>query len=151
MDAIVYIPQSSCAGVGHSIIIPSRFNPNALPSHVGAFLVFGNHGMTNITYIEASGQSTTLNLPDGWSLMQGATSNGVDGILGECGGSCACATCHCYVDEARLGELPIPSEGELAMLESVVAECRPNSRLACQIKSTAALEGLIIHLPELQE
>jgi 2Fe-2S ferredoxin len=107
--------------------------------------------MAHITYIEASGQSTTINLANGWSLMQGATANGVDGILGECGGSCACATCHCYVDEARLGELPAPSEGELSMLESVASERRPNSRLACQLKSSAALEGLIVHLPEAQE
>lgn len=107
--------------------------------------------MANITYIEASGQSTTVNLPDGWSLMQGATANGVDGILGECGGSCACATCHCYVDEARLDDLPPPSEGELAMLENVAAERRPNSRLSCQLKASAALEGLIVRLPDVQE
>ena len=107
--------------------------------------------MANITFIEANGQSTTVNLADGWSLMQGATTNGVDGILGECGGSCACATCHCYVDEARLGELPPASEGELAMLENVAAERRPNSRLACQLKASAALEGLVVHLPETQE
>jgi 2Fe-2S ferredoxin len=107
--------------------------------------------MANITFIEANGQSTTVNLADGWSLMQGATANGVDGILGECGGSCACATCHCYVDEARLGDVPAASESELAMLENVSAERRPNSRLACQIKATAALEGLIVRLPETQE
>jgi 2Fe-2S ferredoxin len=107
--------------------------------------------MANITFIEASGQETTINLPDGWSLMQGATANGVDGIVGECGGSCACATCHCYVDEARLGDLPPPSEAELDMLENVASERRPNSRLACQIKASAALEGLIVHLPETQE
>ena len=69
--------------------------------------------------------------------MQGATANGVDGIVGECGGSCACATCHCYVDEARLADLPPPSEGELGMLDNVAAERRPNSRLACQIKASA--------------
>ena len=107
--------------------------------------------MANITFVEASGQSTTVNLADGWNLMQGAIANGIDGILGECGGSCACATCHCYVDEARLGDLPPASENELGMLDNVAAERRPNSRLACQIKATAALEGLIIHLPETQE
>ena len=107
--------------------------------------------MAHITFIEASGQSTAVNLADGWSLMQGATANGVDGILGECGGSCACATCHCYVDEARLGDLPPASAGELEMLENVAAERRPNSRLACQLKASAALEGLIVHLPETQE
>ena len=107
--------------------------------------------MANITYIEASGQSTTINLQDGWSLMQGATANGIDGILGECGGSCACATCHCYVEAARLGDLPAPSENELSMLENVASERRPNSRLACQIKASAQLEGLVVHLPETQE
>lgn len=107
--------------------------------------------MANITYIESNGQTTTIHLNDGWSLMQGATANGIDGIVGECGGSCACATCHCYVDEARLGDLPEASAGELDMLENVAAERKPNSRLACQIKATVALEGLIIRLPETQE
>ena len=107
--------------------------------------------MANITFVEANGQATTVNLPDGWNLMQGATANGVDGILGECGGSCACATCHCYVDEARLGDLPPPSENELDMLANVAAERRPNSRLACQIKASPKLEGLIVSLPLTQE
>lgn len=107
--------------------------------------------MSNITYVEASGQATTITLKEGWSLMQGATANGIDGIIGECGGSCACATCHCYVDEARLADLPAPSEAELAMLENVAAERKSNSRLACQIKATAALEGLVVRLPEMQE
>ena len=49
--------------------------------------------MAHITYIEANGSSNTVDVPDGWSLMQAATTNGIDGILGECGGSCACATC----------------------------------------------------------
>ena len=107
--------------------------------------------MANITFIEASGQSTSVNLADGWNLMQGAIANGVDGILGECGGSCACATCHCYVDESWLDKLPAASEGELDMLDNVAAERRPNSRLACQIKASAALEGLTVTLPDTQE
>jgi 2Fe-2S ferredoxin len=107
--------------------------------------------MANITFVEASGQSTSVNLAEGWNLMQGAIANGIDGILGECGGSCACATCHCYVDEARLGDLPPAAENELDMLDNVAAERRPNSRLACQIKASAALEGLIVHLPAMQE
>ena len=107
--------------------------------------------MTTITYIEPSGREVAIDVPDGWSLMQGATANGVDGIVAECGGSCACATCHCYVDEDRLAELPAATEGELAMLENVAAERRPNSRLSCQLKATAALEGLVVQLPETQE
>ncbi|GAB4090202.1 2Fe-2S iron-sulfur cluster-binding family protein [Hydrogenophaga soli] len=107
--------------------------------------------MANITFVEANGQATTVNLPDGWNLMQGATANGVDGILGECGGSCACATCHCYVADDFLAKVLPASEAELAMLDNVASERRPNSRLACQIKASPALEGLVVHLPETQE
>lgn len=107
--------------------------------------------MANITYIEPSGNSVSVDVPEGWNLMQAALANGVDGIVGECGGSCACATCHCYVDEAQLAKLPAASESEQAMLENVVAERRPNSRLACQIKASAAIEGLVLALPETQE
>lgn len=107
--------------------------------------------MPQITYLEANGQSTTVDVPEGWSLMQAATANGIDGILGECGGSCACATCHCYVDELLASVLPAPSAGELDMLENVAAERRPNSRLSCQIKASAALNGGRVTLPECQE
>jgi 2Fe-2S ferredoxin len=107
--------------------------------------------MANITYVEASGTATTLNVPNGWSLMQAATANGIDGILGECGGSCACATCHCYVDDQLMAALPPATAGELDMLDNVAAERRPNSRLACQIKASAALDGGTLTLPETQE
>ncbi len=107
--------------------------------------------MTQITFVEATGQSTTLDLADGWSLMQGATTNGVDGIVGECGGSCACATCHCYIDDLLAKVLPPPAPGELDMLDNVAAERRPNSRLACQIKVSAAMNGAVVHLPDCQE
>ena len=107
--------------------------------------------MTQITFVEPTGESITVDAKEGWSLMQAAVTGGVEGILGECGGSCACATCHCYVDEARLGDLPAAEEGELDMLENVTAERRPNSRLSCQIKASPALEGLVVTLPETQE
>ena len=107
--------------------------------------------MPQITYLEANGTATTVDVPEGWSLMQAATANGIDGIVGECGGSCACATCHCYVSEALAARLPPPAAGEIDMLANVVAERRPTSRLACQIKVSAALEGATIELPEYQE
>lgn len=107
--------------------------------------------MVHITYVEPSGSARTVEVTDGWSLMQGATANSVEGIVAECGGSCACATCHCYVDEARLADLSAPSEAELAMLDNVAAERRPNSRLSCQIIAGPALEGLILTLPDHQE
>ena len=107
--------------------------------------------MANITYIEANGTSAQINVPDGWSLMQAATANGVDGILGECGGSCACATCHCYVDDMLMAVLAPAEAGELDMLANVAAERKPNSRLSCQIKASAALDGGSVALPECQE
>ncbi len=107
--------------------------------------------MTTITYIEPSGREVAIDVPDGWSLMQGATANGVDGIVAECGGSCACATCHCYVDPARAGELAPPSAAELDMLANVAAERRPESRLACQLKASPALAGLRVRVADIQE
>lgn len=107
--------------------------------------------MTTITYFEPSGQSVTVDVIDGWNLMQGAVANGIDGILGECGGSCACATCHCYVEEARMGELTLPASDELDMLDDVAAPRKPNSRLACQIKVQPGMANLKVHLPDYQK
>ena len=100
--------------------------------------------MPHITYVEADGSSQTIDVPTGWSLMQGAVANGVRGIVGECGGSCACATCHGYI------EIAPPQAGELDMLDMSAAEVRPNSRLCCQIQASPALEGLVVHLPASQ-
>ncbi|MBV8106688.1 MAG: 2Fe-2S iron-sulfur cluster binding domain-containing protein [Hyphomicrobiales bacterium] len=106
--------------------------------------------MAKITYVDWGGRSTTVDVANGWSLMQGAVSNGVEGIVGECGGSCACATCHCYVDPERLAELPAPDDNELTMLDLAAAEVRPNSRLSCRINVSPTTEGLVVHLPETQ-
>ncbi|MCB1413701.1 MAG: 2Fe-2S iron-sulfur cluster binding domain-containing protein [Xanthobacteraceae bacterium] len=106
--------------------------------------------MVQITFVEPSGNQIDIDVSDGWSLMQAAIANGVDGIVAECGGSCVCATCHVYVDPDRAGELPQPGEEELELLEEVKAERRPTSRLSCQIKATPALAGLKVAIPECQ-
>jgi 2Fe-2S ferredoxin len=106
--------------------------------------------MANVTFIEPGGAERVVDVPLGWSLMQSATSGGVEGIEAECGGSCACATCHCYIEGDLAAQVPAPTDGETAMLEHVVAERRPNSRLSCQIKMSAGLEGLVVRLPETQ-
>lgn len=106
--------------------------------------------MVKITYIEPSGETLTLELQEGWSVMQGAVTNGVDGIIGECGGSCVCATCHCYVEASRLAALPLPSEEELELLSWVSAERKPNSRLSCQLKASAATDSLVVTIPATQ-
>jgi len=101
--------------------------------------------VAKIAYVEADGIVETVDVPDGWSLMQGAVANGV------CGGSCSCGACHSYVDEARAGKLPARSIDDLDVLDHVAAEQRPNSRLARQIKSAPLTEGLILRLPLQQE
>ena len=82
--------------------------------------------------------------------MEGAIQNDVEGILAECGGGCACATCHVYVDEGFLEKIAPISDVEADMLECVASERKDNSRLACQIKITDQLEGLIVEIPEEQ-
>ena len=106
--------------------------------------------MVQVVYIAHDGEQTELDVQEGWTLMQAAVSNGVDGIEAECGGACCCATCHVYVDDNFLGKIPAASEQEDGMLEEVVAERTPNSRLACQIKVTSALDGMIVRTPEAQ-
>lgn len=106
--------------------------------------------MVKIIYQGHDGETTELDVAEGWSVMQAAVSNGVDGIEAECGGSCCCATCHCYVDEAHADALPAPTAQEEGMLDETVAERLPTSRLACQIKVTAAMDGMVVRLPDAQ-
>jgi len=107
--------------------------------------------MPEVTYVDASGTMTTLDAPGGENVMRVALNNGVEGIVGECGGGLACATCHCYVDEAWFGKTGEPaSDDERDMLESAAAEVKSTSRLSCQIVMTAELDGLVVHLPERQ-
>jgi 2Fe-2S ferredoxin len=106
--------------------------------------------MARITCVEHDGRESVLEIREGWSLMQGARAAGVAGIVAECGGACACATCHCYVDAAWLAQLPAPSPEELQMLENVADERQAGSRLSCQIRISAALDGLRVTLPARQ-
>lgn len=107
--------------------------------------------MPQVTYIEANGTEYRINVPTGENVMRGAVNNGVEGIVGECGGGLACATCHCYVDEAWAGIVGSPtSDDEHDMLESTAAERRPTSRLSCQIVVEPELDGLVVRVPERQ-
>jgi len=105
--------------------------------------------MPVINYISADGAINEIEVASGSSVMQGAVDNMIDGIVAECGGSCSCATCHCYVDDAWIEKVPAPSETEKDMLECVL-EPQPNSRLSCQIEVTDDLDGLVVRLPESQ-
>ena len=105
--------------------------------------------MPLISFIDHEENSYEVEVPSGTSVMQAAVDNMIDGIVAECGGSCSCATCHCYIDENWLDKLPPPSGMEKDMLDCVL-EPRANSRLSCQVVVTDALDGLVVRLPESQ-
>ena len=105
--------------------------------------------MPRVTYIEHDGETKTVEAPAGRSLMSIATDHGVAGIVGECGGTCSCGTCHGFVDAAWRSLLPPISETEAFMLEGL-PERRPESRLCCQIRLTPALDGIVVRLPKEQ-
>ena len=106
--------------------------------------------MPNVTYISHKGETHTVNVPVGNSVMEGAVKNGIDGIVAECGGACMCATCHVYVDPAFLEKLPPIGEEQEEMLGVTAAERKSNSRLSCQIEMKPEYEGLIVRMPERQ-
>ena len=106
--------------------------------------------MGRVTYIQYDGAARTIELDDGASLMSGAIDNGIRGIDADCGGSCACATCHIHVDAAWTAAVGGPqSEAESELLQ-LAPEVKDDSRLACQIKMRPELDGIIVHLPEAQ-
>ena len=106
--------------------------------------------MPKITYVRPDGGREELDVAEGTSVMQAATSQGIDGIVAECGGNCMCATCHVYVEPSQLALLPAMSEEEDALLDGTASDREPNSRLSCQIQVTQALDGLVVNLPERQ-
>lgn len=103
--------------------------------------------MPIIHYLEPDGREVALEVESGQSVMRGAMDAGLEGIEAQCGGQCACATCHCYVSAPWLDKLVPPSEDERFMLTNVAAERRPESRLSCQLRVTPALDGLTVRFP----
>lgn len=105
--------------------------------------------MPKVTYIEHDGTRHRVEVPVGLSLMRGAIDNNVPGIDADCGGQCACATCHVYVDEAWREATGSPEQMEEDMLDFAF-DVRGESRLSCQIKVTDALDGLVVRIPDKQ-
>jgi 2Fe-2S ferredoxin len=101
--------------------------------------------MPKIIYITTDKIRHEIEVENGYSVMEGAINNDIDGIVAECGGACACATCHSYVDEAWLDKVPPMDDMEDSMLDAAY-ERKSNSRLTCQIEVTDALDGLVIHV-----
>ena len=105
--------------------------------------------MAKITYIDKSGNSKTIEVENGLSVMEGAIQNNIPGIDADCGGSMACATCHVYVEETWLNKIPKPEEAEVDMID-MAFEPKKNSRLSCQIIVSDDLDGLTVTTPEKQ-
>lgn len=103
--------------------------------------------MPKVTFIEFNGTVHEVEAKPGLSLMRAAVDNGVPGIDADCGGACACATCHVYVDPQWLGRTGTRSDMEESML-GFAAAAQENSRLSCQIEMSDALDGIVLRLPE---
>jgi 2Fe-2S ferredoxin len=105
--------------------------------------------MAKITFVQPDGTEQVLDAQPGVTVMEVARLNMVPGIEAECGGACACATCHVYVDEAWREKTGPPSQMEEDMLDFAF-DVQPSSRLSCQIKVTSELDGLIVRVPDKQ-
>lgn len=105
--------------------------------------------MAKITYIEHNGTEHVIDVANGLSVMEGAVKNMVPGIDADCGGACACATCHVYVDDAWRDKTGEKSDMEATMLE-FAEDVEESSRLSCQIEVSDALDGLVVRMPESQ-
>src|SRR5437660_12517608 len=105
--------------------------------------------MVKITYIDVNGVSRAAEAEVGSTVMETAIRNGIPGIEAECGGACACATCHVYVEEPWREKVGAPTPMEEDMLDFGF-DVRPNSRLSCQIKVSDDLDGLVVSTPERQ-
>ena len=106
-------------------------------------------GMAKITYKDQQGNSKTIEVENGLSVMEGAIQNDIPGIDADCGGSMACATCHVYVEEKWLVKLPKAEDGEVDMID-MAFEPKKNSRLSCQLIVSDELDGLKVITPEKQ-
>ena len=105
--------------------------------------------MAKITYKDNQGNSKTINVKNGLSVMEGAVQNEIPGIDADCGGSMACATCHVYVKEEWLNKIPKAEDAEVDMID-MAFEPKKNSRLSCQIIVSDEVEGLEVITPEKQ-
>ncbi|HEX3431577.1 MAG TPA: 2Fe-2S iron-sulfur cluster-binding protein [Rhizomicrobium sp.] len=105
--------------------------------------------MPKITYIEHNGKEHVVEVPSGWSVMEGAVKNLIPGIDADCGGACACATCHVHVEPQWAEKLPPKQDMEETMLD-FAQELQPNSRLSCQLKVSPELDGLVVRMPRSQ-
>ena len=103
--------------------------------------------MAKITYITKDQSKHEVDVDNGYTVMEGAVNNDIDGVPAECGGACACATCHAYIDESWMSKIPEMDDMEDSMLDAAF-ERKDNSRLTCQIEVNDDMDGLVVHIAE---
>ncbi|MES2631403.1 MAG: 2Fe-2S iron-sulfur cluster-binding protein [Pseudomonadota bacterium] len=104
--------------------------------------------MPTVNYLDPAGKNHAIEVPIGQSIMEGAVRNGIPGVLAECGGNLSCATCHVYIDEAWLARVGSAEAGSLEdeMLDNVSSDRLPTSRLSCQVKVAAEMDGVAVRV-----
>ena len=117
--------------------------------NVNTVITFEEHQMGNITFIEHDGTEHSVELETGKSLMQVAMDNAIPGVDADCGGECACGTCHVILEEKMMPTSGSVSDEEQQMLD-MTPEQAPTSRLSCQITTTDDMDGMVVRLPEFQ-
>ena len=103
--------------------------------------------MPKITFVTPDGERHEVDVENGYSVMEAAINNNIEGIVAECGGACACATCHGYIDDAWTAKMPEMYDMEDSMLDAAY-ERRDNSRLTCQLEMNDEWDGLVVHVAE---
>ena len=103
--------------------------------------------MPTVVYITTDGVRHEVDVESGYTIMEGAINNNIEGIVAECGGACACATCHSYIDEAWLDRIPPKDDMEDSMLDAAF-ERKENSRLTCQIEVSDEIDGIVVHVAD---
>jgi 2Fe-2S ferredoxin len=141
LAAVSEIPYIGARAAGPETVSDLGRHPSLLPSSAGI--------MPKINYVAADGSRYEVDAENGSTVMENAIRNGVPGIEAECGGACACATCHVYVDEAFKEIVGEPEPMEEDMLDFAF-DVRPTSRLSCQIRVRDELDGLTVTVPERQ-
>jgi 2Fe-2S ferredoxin len=129
---------------------PHRISTMWAGKETGRWAMWQRMKMAKITYVEFGGKEHVLDVANGLTVMEGARDNGIPGIEADCGGACACSTCHVYVDAAWVERLPKKDAMEEDMLDFAYEPDPVRSRLTCQLKVSDALNGLKVFMPEKQ-
>ena len=121
-----------------------------LESEILSNLIVRGKSMVKVTYIEFNGNEHVIDVAKGLTVMEGARDNNIPGIEADCGGACACSTCHVYIDPSWVDRLPPKDDMEEDMLDFAYDPNPSTSRLTCQLEVTNDFDGLVVRMPEKQ-